>query len=148
MLYINTNFNKIKITFLLFVGEEHINVFQKSPFGDKIIQDFSPIELKLIIPNKTYEKCIETRHDIKEIIDEYDQTNNFETVSPRTKKYVSQLTQLPSPIKTKQSIKYEKFLETVMKQKKLLAQKRLKISCLIKQNANSKKNKKHWVQVL
>lgn len=60
MLYINTNFNKIKITFLLFVGEEHINVFQKSPFGDKMIQDFSPKELKLIIPNKTYEKCIDT----------------------------------------------------------------------------------------
>lgn len=55
---------------MLFVGEEHINVFQKSPFGNKIIQDFSPKELKLIIPNKTYQKSIETRHDNKEIIDE------------------------------------------------------------------------------
>lgn len=93
-------------------------------------------------------KNVQTRHNIKEIIDEeYDQTYNFETVSPSTKKYVSQLTQLPSPIKTKQSTKYEKLLETVMKQKKLLAQKRLKISRLIKQNANSKK-KKSWIQVL
>lgn len=40
------------MTFLLFVGEEHINLFQKSPFGDKVIQDFSPKELKLLTPKK------------------------------------------------------------------------------------------------
>jgi len=80
----------------------------------------------------------------KEIIDEeYEHTHNFETVSPSTQKYVSQLTQLPSPRKTKKNIKYEKLLDIVMKQKKLLAQKRLKISRLIKQKAYSKKNKKN-----
>jgi len=52
------------------------------------------------------------------------------------------VTQLPSPIKTKRSTKYEKLLETIKKQKKLSAQKRLKISRLIKKNENSHKYKK------
>lgn len=84
---------------MLFLGEH--SLLQKSPFGDKLIQDFSPKELKLIIPKKTYEKNIEVQGNKEIIYEEYEHAHNFETVSPNTQKYVSQLTQLPSPRKSK-----------------------------------------------
>jgi len=36
-------------------------MLEKSPFGDKMIQGFSPKELKLLTPSKTNKKCTETQ---------------------------------------------------------------------------------------
>jgi len=119
-------------------------ITKKSPFGSKLIQDFSPKELKLLTPRKTYtEVPMNLPCDIYE--------NHFNSpmqsvVSPGTKLYVSQLIQLPSPInKTSNEYKanqYDKLLKKYEKQKKILSRKRAKIFFLKNQlNKKLKKDK-------
>ncbi|KAF0757443.1 Uncharacterized protein FWK35_00034069, partial [Aphis craccivora] len=64
------------------------------------------------------------------------------SISPKTKSYISELIQLPSPQIKKKEHKLEKVLELCKKQKKLLGQKRAKI-CLLKKQRNKCKTSKN-----
>lgn len=107
-----------------------------SSFGSRLIQDFSPKELRLLTPKKTYTRTRgpndESTHDVYE----HDfGSPAYSVVSPATKLYVSQLVQLSSPHKKAKTenriIPYDQLLEKYEKQKRLLSRKRANI-CRLK----------------